>query len=92
MTFNVDNMLLIYFNFSSFGLPLMAMKICDHDSSLHSIFASFVVYHWFFNRSLIFTEHSKCVGLFMAWFPHTDWKYYSCTDLSLFENLARLGL
>lgn len=91
MNSTVNKTLLIYFNFS-LALSLMAMMICNPDSSLHSVFVSTAVHLWFFNRSLIFTEYSKCVGLLMAWFPYTDWKYYICTDPSLFENLAWLGL
>jgi len=44
MNITVDKTLLIYFNFSSLGLLLMAMMICSPDSFVHSIFVSFTVH------------------------------------------------
>lgn len=40
----VDKMLLIYFRFSFLGLLPVTKKICNPDSSLHSIFAGIPVY------------------------------------------------
>lgn len=43
MNSTVNKTLLIYFNFS-LALSLMAMMICNPDSSLHSIFVSIAVH------------------------------------------------